>query len=108
MPRESFAREPGHEAPSAACPDSAGRVEALLAGTTVEELDQAVAALAEAEAGRAEAQLAVERLTLRAPRDGMVEGIPFQPGDHPPPGATSIVMLADLYAAALRFHKRLD
>ena len=71
------------------------RVEALLEGTTVEELDQAVAALAEAEAGRAEAQLAVERLTLRAPRDGIVDAIPYKPGDRPPSGATVIVMLAD-------------
>lgn len=71
------------------------RVEALLEGTTVEELDQAVAALAEAEAGYAAAQLAVERLTLRAPRDGVVDAIPYKPGGRPPAGATVIVMLAD-------------
>jgi HlyD family secretion protein len=71
------------------------RVEALLEGTTVEELDQAVAALAEADAGLAAAQLAVERLTLRAPRDGVVDAIPYKAGDRPQPGATVIVMLAD-------------
>jgi HlyD family secretion protein len=61
----------------------------------VEELDQAVAALAEADAGLAAAQLAVERLTLRAPRDGVVDAIPYKAGDRPQPGATVIVMLAD-------------
>ncbi len=71
------------------------RVEALLEGTTVEELDQAVAALAEAEAALAAAELAVERLTLRAPRDGVVDAIPYKPGDRPRSGATVIVMLAD-------------
>src|SRR5690606_31882309 len=71
------------------------RVEALLEGTTVEELDQAAAALAEAEARLADARLAVERLTLRAPRAGVVEVIPYKRGDRPPPGAVVIVMLVD-------------
>lgn len=70
------------------------RLEALLEGTTIEELDQARAALAEAEAMLAEAALAVERLTLRAPRDGVVDAIPYERGDRPAPGAPVIVMLA--------------
>lgn len=71
------------------------RVEALLEGTTAEELDQAVASLAEAEAGLADARLALERLTLRAPRNGVVDAIPYKVGDRPSPGATVIVMLAE-------------
>jgi HlyD family secretion protein len=71
------------------------RVEALLEGTTVEELGQAHATLAEAEAALADARLAVERLTLRAPRDGVVDAIPYKRGDRPPPGAPVIVMLVD-------------
>lgn len=71
------------------------RVEALLEGTTVEELDQAVAALAEADASLVDARLSVERLALRAPRDGVVDAIPYKRGDRPPAGATVIVMLAD-------------
>lgn len=71
------------------------RVEALLEGTTVEELDQAHATLAEAEATLADARLAMERLTLRAPRDGVVDAIPYKQGDRPPPGAAVIVMLVD-------------
>jgi HlyD family secretion protein len=69
------------------------RVDALLEGTTVEELDQAHATLAEAEAALADATLAVERLTLRAPRDGVVDAVPYKRGDRPPPGAAVIVML---------------
>jgi HlyD family secretion protein len=71
------------------------RVEGLLEGTTVEELDQARASLAEAEAGLEDAALALERLTLRAPRDGVVDAIPYKQGDRPPPGATVMVMLVD-------------
>lgn len=71
----------------------AARLEALLEGTTIEELDQARATLAEADAMLAEAVLAVERLTLRAPRDGVVDAIPYERGDRPPPGAPVIVML---------------
>lgn len=71
------------------------RMEALLEGTTVEELDQAVAALAAADAVLADARMAVERLVLRAPRDGVVDAIPYKLGDRPQPGAAVIVMLAD-------------
>jgi HlyD family secretion protein len=71
------------------------RVEALLEGTTIEELDQARAALAEAEAALADAVLGVERLTLRAPRDGLIEAIPYKRGDRPPAGAPVIVMVVD-------------
>lgn len=71
------------------------RVEALLEGTTIEELDQARAALAEAEAALADAVLGVERLTLRAPRDGLIDAIPYKRGDRPPAGAPVIVMVVD-------------
>lgn len=71
------------------------RVEALLEGTTIEELDQARAALAEAEAALADAMLGVERLTLRAPRDGIVDAIPYKRGDRPMAGAPVIVMMVD-------------
>jgi HlyD family secretion protein len=71
------------------------RVDALLEGTTIEELDQARAALTEAEAALADAMLGVERLTLRAPRDGIVDAIPYKRGDRPPAGAPVIVMVVD-------------
>lgn len=75
--------------------EAAARLEALLEGTTVEELDQARAALDEAEAALADARLGVERLALRAPRDGTVDAIPHKAGDRPEPGAPVVVMLAD-------------
>lgn len=71
------------------------RLEALLQGTTLEELDQARAALAEAEAELQDAELGAERLQLRAPRDAVVDALPFRRGDRPPAGAVVVVLLAD-------------
>jgi HlyD family secretion protein len=71
------------------------QVDALLEGTTVEELDQARAALAEADAALEDARLAVARLALHAPRDGVVDALPYKRGDRPPAGATVVVLLAD-------------
>lgn len=71
------------------------RLEALLEGTTLEELDQARAALAEAEAVLDDARLAQERLSLRAPRDGVVDALPYKRGDRPAAGAPVVVLLAD-------------
>jgi HlyD family secretion protein len=75
--------------------EARSRLEALVAGTTVEELDQARAALAEAEALVSERRLAVERLALRATRDGRIDSLPFEVGDRPTAGATVAVLLAD-------------
>jgi HlyD family secretion protein len=71
------------------------RLEALLEGTTPEELDQAVAARGEAEALLEDARVTLERLTLRAPRDGVIEAIPFKAGARPPTGAAVLVMMVD-------------
>lgn len=70
-------------------------LEELLEGATVEELDQARAALAEAEAAVAEARVRVERLAVRAPVDGVVDALPFEPGERPPAGAVVAVLLAE-------------
>lgn len=75
--------------------EAAARLQALLEGTTVEELDQARAALDEARAALAEAQIGLERLTLRAPRDGRVDAIPYKVGDRPPAGVPVVILLAD-------------
>ncbi len=66
----------------------------MLAGTTVEELDQARAAQAEAEAALADLDVHHARLEVRAPRPGVVDALPFKQGERPPPGATVVVMLA--------------
>ncbi len=67
----------------------------MLEGTTIEELDQARAALEESKAALADAEVALERLRLRAPRNGQVDAIPYKLGDRPPAGAAVVVLLAD-------------
>lgn len=74
--------------------EAAAQLAALLEGTTVEELEQARASLAEAEATLADANIALDRLTLRAPRDGLVDALPYKLGDRPAAGATVVVLLA--------------
>lgn len=68
-------------------------LERLLNGTTVEELDQAEAALAAAEAAVALAELDLARLTLTAPMDGVLDRVSYQLGERPAPGATVAVLL---------------
>lgn len=68
-------------------------LQAQLEGTTVEELDQAEAALAAAEAQLAQARLDFERTELHAPVDGIVDKLLFQVGERPPAGTTVAVLL---------------
>ena len=70
-------------------------LQAQLEGTTAEELDQAEAALAAAEAQLAQARLDLERTELRAPVDGVVDKLLFQVGERPPAGTTVAVLLDD-------------
>lgn len=65
----------------------------LLNGTTVEELQQAVAALQAAEAGISRIQLDIERLKIYASVDGMLDKRLYQMGERPQPGATVAVIL---------------
>lgn len=74
--------------------EAAAQLEALLEGTTLEELAQARASLAEAEAALFQQNLMAERLIVYAPRDGVIDAIPYKLGERPPAGATVIVMLA--------------
>jgi len=69
-------------------------LEELEGGTTSEELDQARGALGAAEAAVVDSQVRFERLTLRAPRPGRVDSLPFELGERPPAGAVLAVMLA--------------
>ena len=68
-------------------------LERLLNGTTVEELQQATAALEAAEAGIARIQLDIERLKIYAPVNGMLDKRLYQVGERPVPGATVGVIL---------------
>jgi len=65
----------------------------LLAGTTIEELDQATAALAASEAQVRQAEVDLERTRLVAPVDGTVDKVLYQLGERPPPGTTIAVLL---------------
>jgi HlyD family secretion protein len=64
-------------------------------GTTDEELQQARAALSEAEASLADLRIHRERLAVRAPRAGQIDALPYEVGERPPQGAVVVVMLAD-------------
>lgn len=72
----------------------------LLNGTTVEELDQAIAALKAADAGVARIKLDIERLKVYAPVSGMLDKRLYQLGERPQIGATVSVILdsARVYA----------
>jgi len=70
-------------------------LEELLEGTTVEELDQARAALTEAEAVLSEVNIRLNRLSVHAPVSGQIDALPYEVGERPPPGAVVVVMLAD-------------
>lgn len=62
-------------------------------GNRPEDIEQGQASLAQAR-GEAEAQrVLLEKLTLRAPRNGIVDSIPFKLGDEAPVGASLVVML---------------
>jgi HlyD family secretion protein len=65
----------------------------LTAGTRPEQIDQGAAAVEAAKAALREAELTRERLTVRAPRAGVVDALPFHPGDEPPLGAELVSLL---------------
>jgi len=65
----------------------------LLHGTTIEELQQAAAALEAAQAKEQEAQLDLDRTRLEAPVAGVVDKVLFRIGERPAPGTTVAVLL---------------
>jgi HlyD family secretion protein len=68
-------------------------LEELLHGTTAEELQQAEAVVAQAEAGVRALTITLENLTLRAPRTGRLDNLPYEVGERPATGAVIAVML---------------
>ena len=69
-------------------------LEDLLDGATVEELGQAEAAVAEAQARLERLRISSGRLEIVAPREGRIEALPYKLGERPLPGATLAVLLA--------------
>jgi HlyD family secretion protein len=65
----------------------------LTQGTRPEQIEQAAAAVEMARAALATLKLTRERLTVRAPRAGRVDALPFRPGDQPPVGAELVSLL---------------
>jgi HlyD family secretion protein len=65
----------------------------LTQGTRPEQVEQAAAAVDAARASLETLMLTRERLTVRAPRAGRVDALPFHPGDQPPVGAELVSML---------------
>lgn len=76
------------------------QLEELLAGTTVEQLDQAQAQLARARAELEAAEIELGKLTLEAPTDGIADSRLFEPGERPAPGQPVMVLLAGSQAHA--------
>lgn len=68
-------------------------LESLLNGTTVEELQQAQAALEAMDAGLDQLRLDIERLAIHAPVSGILDKRLYQIGERPLPGATVAVIL---------------
>jgi len=69
------------------------QLDELLAGTTAEELQQADAVLAQADARVRALQVSLERLEVRAPGAGLLDTLPFEPGEQPQGGAVIAVLL---------------
>ena len=65
----------------------------LTRGTRPEQIDQAAAGVAAARAALDSLKLTRDRLTVRAPRAGRVDALPFRAGDQPPVGAELVSML---------------
>jgi len=76
------------------------QLEELLAGTTIEELEQAEQAVNQAAARRDLAQVDVDRHTLVAPVAGIVDSRLFETGERPGVGQPVLVMLGGEQAYA--------
>jgi HlyD family secretion protein len=70
------------------------RLAELERGTRSEVVEQAAATLAGARAQVAEFELSLARHTVRAPRAGIVDALPYELGERPPRGAPVAVLLA--------------
>jgi HlyD family secretion protein len=66
----------------------------LLNGTRIEDLEQAEADLARAQALVEQWRLNRARYEVRAPRDGRIDALPFRLGDQPAAGAVLVSVLA--------------
>ncbi|MCH9691683.1 MAG: HlyD family efflux transporter periplasmic adaptor subunit [Gammaproteobacteria bacterium] len=80
---------------SAAAQTRAGAAQLLelQRGSRIEDIAQAEAALQQALAQVAEQKVLLEKLTVRAPRTGQVDSLPYKLGDEAPTGGALAIML---------------
>lgn len=78
---------------SAATRSAEAQLRELTNGTRPEQLEQAAAALEATRGNLAQLQVGREHLSLRAPRAGLVDALPFKVGDQPPAGAELVSLL---------------
>lgn len=71
------------------------QLEELLNGTTAEELTQAKQILAQAQAQLTQLTIDQQRLSSRAPSDGIVDSLPFQTGERPQAGQPIVILVPD-------------
>lgn len=83
------------DASAAALDQSQAQLRLLLEGTRPEQVQQAEAAVERARGAVAELETSAARYTVHAPRDGVVEALPYKVGERAPAGAPLVVMLAD-------------
>jgi len=83
------------DAAASASDQARARLNLLLEGTRVEQVGQARAAVDRARAAAAELETSAARYTVSAPRNGIIEALPYKVGERPPAGAPVVVMLAD-------------
>lgn len=70
-------------------------LEALLHGSTAEELQQADASVAQAESRVRALKITLENTVLRTPREGLLDTLTYESGERPQAGAVVAVMLID-------------
>lgn len=71
------------------------RLNLLLEGTRVEEIEQAEASLKQAQAAVVELQTSAARYVVTSPRAGRIEALPYKLGERPAAGQPVVVMLAE-------------
>lgn len=77
----------------AAVSNADAQLRELTNGTRPEQIEQATALLQAARGRLAQLQVTREHLSLRAPRAGRVDALPFKPGDQPPLNAELVSLL---------------
>ena len=77
----------------AAVASAQAHLQALIAGPRSEQILQAEAAVKASQANVQLLQISLQKMLVHAPRDGLVDAMPFKPGDQPPAGAGVVSLL---------------